>query len=77
MEVSEWDGLLPVKEDEHYDFCMCNPPFHSYQNSASSDEEEDNEKGETCEMYTAGGEVDFIKKIIIESERLQNSIRYL
>lgn len=76
MEVSEWDRLLPVTVDEHYDFCMCNPPFHNSSNLNSSDDETDCAKGITCEMYTAGGEVDFVKKIIMESEILQNSIRY-
>lgn len=73
--MSEWDGLLPVKKDEHYDFCMCNPPFHCQQTTGFDDE--DNSTGSSCEIYTAGGEVDFIKKIITESERLKNSIRYL
>lgn len=75
MEVSEWDRLLPVAVDEFYDFCMCNPPFHNFSNLNSSDDETDCAKGVTCEMYTAGGEVDFIKKIISESEILQNSIK--
>lgn len=64
-----------MKENEHFDFCMCNPPFHSYTNVTSSDEEKNSDRGEIFELYTAGGEVDFIKKIIVESERLQNSIR--
>lgn len=75
MEVSEWDRLLPVAVNEHYDFCMCNPPFHSYSNLNSSDDEINCVKGVNCELYTDGGEVDFVKKIIRESQRLQNSIR--
>lgn len=75
MEVSEWDKLLPVTEDEHYDFCMCNPPFHNLPNLNSSDDESDCAKGLTCELFTAGGEVDFVKKIIRESQQLQNSVR--
>jgi len=74
LEVSEWDGLLPVALDEFYDFCMCNPPFHNFSNLNSSDDETDCAKGVTCELYTAGGEVDFVKKIIRESERLRNSL---
>ncbi|VVC31765.1 Ribosomal RNA large subunit methyltransferase F-like,Methyltransferase-like protein 16,S-adenosyl-L- [Cinara cedri] len=74
LEVSEWDRLLPVTENEHYDFCMCNPPFHNYSELNSSDEETDCAKGVTCELYTDGGEVDFVKKIIGESQRLKNSI---
>ncbi|XP_050522910.1 U6 small nuclear RNA (adenine-(43)-N(6))-methyltransferase isoform X2 [Daktulosphaira vitifoliae] len=51
LEVSEWDGLLPVKENEHYDFCMCNPPFHCQQTTCSDDE--DNNTGSSCEIiYT-------------------------
>ncbi|XP_050440218.1 U6 small nuclear RNA (adenine-(43)-N(6))-methyltransferase [Adelges cooleyi] len=73
LEVSEWDSLLPVKKNEHYDFCMCNPPFHCQQVLNTSDED-DCDKANSCEMYTAGGEVDFVKKIISESERLLNSI---
>ncbi|KAF0753513.1 U6 small nuclear RNA (adenine-(43)-N(6))-methyltransferase [Aphis craccivora] len=74
LEVSEWERLLPVAVDEHYDFCMCNPPFHSYSNLNSSDDEANNSIGITSEMYTIGGEVDFVKKMIKESEILQNSI---
>jgi len=54
---------------------MCNPPFHSYSNLNSSDDEANNSIGITSEMYTIGGEVDFVKKMIKESEILQNSIR--
>lgn len=54
---------------------MCNPPFHSFSNLNSSDDEADSVVGITSEMYTMGGEVDFIKKMIQESEILQNSIR--
>lgn len=61
--------------DEHYDFCMCNPPFHNFSRFNSSDDETDCAKGTTCELYTAGGEVDFVKKIITESGILQKSIR--
>ncbi|XP_001948397.1 U6 small nuclear RNA (adenine-(43)-N(6))-methyltransferase [Acyrthosiphon pisum] len=74
LEVSEWERLLPVAVDEHYDFCMCNPPFHSLSKINSSDDEADSAVGITSEMYTIGGEVDFIKKMINESETLQNSI---
>ncbi|XP_026808384.1 U6 small nuclear RNA (adenine-(43)-N(6))-methyltransferase [Rhopalosiphum maidis] len=74
LEVSEWERLLPVAVDEHYDFCMCNPPFHSYSNLNSDDDEADSSVGITSEMYTIGGEVDFVKKMIKESEILQNSI---
>lgn len=75
LEVSEWERLLPVAVDEHYDFCMCNPPFHSFSNLNSSDDEADSTIGITSEMYTMGGEVDFVRKMIKESEILQNSIR--
>lgn len=75
MEVSEWERLLPVAVDEHYDFCMCNPPFHNYSNLNSSDYEAESAVGITSELFTIGGEVDFVKKIIKESEILQNSIR--
>lgn len=54
---------------------MCNPPFHSFSKINSSDDEADSTVGITSEMYTMGGEIDFIKKMINESEILQNSIR--
>lgn len=60
--------------DDHYDFCMCNPPFHKSSN-LNSDDDSNSDKGLTCEMYTVGGEVEFIQKIIRESETLRNSIR--
>lgn len=74
LEVSEWDSLLPVAANEHYDFCMCNPPFHKFSN-LNSDDDSNSGKGVPCEMYTVGGEVEFIQKIIRESETLKNSIR--
>jgi len=82
--------LLPLfsakgKEEERqvqYDFCMCNPPFYeSWEQVFQSREFKEDEPNAVClgtenEMVTAGGEVEFAKKLIEESLVLRGKVRW-
>lgn len=64
-----------VRDDEKFDFCMCNPPFFE-----SLDEAGLNPKtscgGSREEMVCPGGEKAFITRIIEDSTALKRSFRY-
>lgn len=64
-----------VREDETFDFCMCNPPFFESMEEAGL-----NPKtacgGTPEEMVCAGGEKAFIVRIIEDSVKLKQSFRY-
>lgn len=63
-----------VKENESFDFCMCNPPFFE-----SIEEAGLNPKtscgGTVKEMVCPGGELAFVTRIIEDSVSLKNSFR--
>lgn len=63
-----------VNNDEHFDFCMCNPPFFE-----SMEEAGQNPKtacgGTPEEMVCPGGERAFIMRIIEDSVVLKHSFR--
>lgn len=63
-----------VKENESFDFCMCNPPFFE-----SIEEAGLNPKtscgGTAKEMVCPGGELAFVTRIIEDSVSLKNSFR--
>jgi len=64
-----------VKDDEKFDFCMCNPPFFE-----SLEEGGLNPKtscgGTSEEMVCPGGEKAFITRIIEDSTQLKQRFRY-
>lgn len=64
-----------VKDDEKFDFCMCNPPFFE-----SLEEAGLNPKtscgGTSQEMVCPGGEKAFITCIIEDSTQLKHHFRY-
>lgn len=64
-----------VRDDEKFDFCMCNPPFFE-----SLEEAGLNPKtscgGTSEEMVCPGGEQAFIARIIEDSVKLKLSFRY-
>lgn len=79
------DALEHNKNWQRIDFTMCNPPF--FKDESESDENASEEPaaekrkpsnnaktGISCELKTAGGEVEFVSKIIQRSKTLRNSI---
>lgn len=64
-----------VKDEEKFDFCLCNPPFFE-----SIEEAGRNPKtscgGTVQEMLCPGGEHAFITRIIEDSVQLRQSFRY-
>lgn len=74
------DALDQNKNWERFDFTMCNPPF--FKDESDSDEKitekrkpSNNAKtGISCELKTAGGEVEFVSKIIQKSKELRKNI---
>ncbi|XP_042000229.1 U6 small nuclear RNA (adenine-(43)-N(6))-methyltransferase-like [Salvia splendens] len=67
--------LGSVKDGEHFDFCMCNPPFFETMEEAGL-----NPKtscgGTPAEMVCSGGEHAFIKRIIEDSVTLKDRFRW-
>lgn len=76
-----------IKENEKFDFTLCNPPFHSsaeeaqmgttrkWKNLGKSPQKGLNFGGQSNELWTEGGEVSFIKQMILESSEIpQHSI---
>ena len=56
------------EREESFDFSMCNPPFYR--------PEQDREAvGKDTEMRTRGGEVEFVRRIIEESELFSSRVR--
>lgn len=73
-------------EDDHFDFCMCNPPFfdsvlhHDFvlprkRNRAARQEAKMLTSGTSNEISAPGGEVAFIRNLIEESTKLLNRVR--
>jgi 23S rRNA (adenine1618-N6)-methyltransferase len=71
-----------IKQDEHFDLCICNPPFHSSYQEANKfatkkvlNLKNNNTKnivlnfgGQSNELYCKGGEMAFITNMIRESK---------
>lgn len=86
-----FDGLDPNENAEQFDFTMCNPPFFQDEIEHDDKDETDFEAekqrtdkqkppnnaktGISCELMTAGGEVEFVKKIIQKSKEFQMAIK--
>eukprot|EP00164_Ancoracysta_twista_P007533 GFYU01010709.1.p1 GENE.GFYU01010709.1~~GFYU01010709.1.p1 ORF type:complete len:340 (+),score=77.94 GFYU01010709.1:895-1914(+) len=64
-----------IRENESYDFCMCNPPFFETESQTHL-----NTKvvctGNQNEMITTGGEVAFVTAIIEDSVKLRQRVRW-
>ena len=75
-DTNQSSGVLVgvVREDERFDFCMCNPPFF-----ASTEEAGLNPRtacgGTAAEMVCPGGEAAFVARIIEDSVRLKHVIQ--
>ncbi|KAM5470311.1 putative 23S rRNA (adenine(1618)-N(6))-methyltransferase [Microsporum ferrugineum] len=73
------DGRIPLKL---LDFTMCNPPFYeSQEEMLQLAEEKQHEPLSVCtgaetEMITPGGEVAFVNKMIEESLRLREAVKW-
>lgn len=71
-----------VRGETRYDFCMCNPPFYeSWEQVSDSRDLKEEEPSAVClgtesEMVTAGGEVEFVRKLISESLLLRGNVRW-
>jgi 23S rRNA A1618 N6-methylase RlmF len=78
-----FDGL--IDERMHYDFVMCNPPFFCDTADAqalSTNRRSDrpiansvNTAADVESIYQQGGEVEFVKRMIDESQRYQKNVR--
>lgn len=72
------DGvLLP---EEHFAFCMCNPPWFSEDETPRPNTSRGADASRCAatlgELYTAGGEVGFIARLLTDSLVLRNRIRW-
>lgn len=76
-----------IRKDEKFDITICNPPFHRSQAEANTSAMRKisnlskskkvtkvlNFGGQSNELWSKGGEVAFVKKMIAESEQFQHS----
>ncbi|HSF55511.1 MAG TPA: 23S rRNA (adenine(1618)-N(6))-methyltransferase RlmF [Algoriphagus sp.] len=77
-----------IQKDEFFDLTMCNPPFHESAEAAlegsqrkvrnltgkSSPKPELNFSGQAAELWTQGGESEFIRNMIRESLNFKNQV---
>lgn len=73
-----------IQPDEYYHFSMCNPPFHASQKEAELSmltktrnlkiKTQLNFGGKSNELWCKGGELEFIKQMIIESVDYKNQV---
>lgn len=77
-----------IQADEFFDLTMCNPPFHESAQAAqegskrkvknltgkSVSKAQLNFGGQAAELWTEGGELEFIRKMIQESTNFKNQI---
>ncbi|KAJ8925349.1 hypothetical protein NQ315_009179 [Exocentrus adspersus] len=84
VEVKGENLLLDIIGDKTYDFCMCNPPFfsnvqelHPFFKSRST--ARPHPKNAFCasvnEVVSEGGEVEFIKRLINESKKIDRRVK--
>jgi 23S rRNA (adenine1618-N6)-methyltransferase len=83
---SIFEGI--IQADEFFDLTLCNPPFHESAQAAQEGSQrkvrnltgkavlkaELNFGGKASELWTAGGELGFIRKMILESSRFKNQV---
>lgn len=78
-----------IHANENFDLTMCNPPFHSSQAEAQTgterkwknlgkthDKKTLNFGGHNAELYCEGGEAAFIQRMMMESVRYQQQVRW-
>ncbi|EGV45059.1 23S rRNA (adenine(1618)-N(6))-methyltransferase RlmF [Bizionia argentinensis JUB59] len=77
-----------IKEDEHYHFTICNPPFHASEKDALKGTQRKlknlnlepkstlNFGGQAHELWCNGGEALFIKRMIKESKKFENQVNW-
>ncbi|GAA0877262.1 23S rRNA (adenine(1618)-N(6))-methyltransferase RlmF [Algoriphagus jejuensis] len=77
-----------IQPDEFFDLTMCNPPFHDSAEAAQAGSQRKvrnltgkavvkaklNFGGQAAELWTAGGELEFIRKMILESGEFQSQV---
>ena len=83
------EGIMD--QDEHFDFMMCNPPFHASLEEAQAGSRRKwnnlgkrpqpgapavNFGGQGAELWTPGGELEFILQMIHESVRIQKNCKW-
>jgi 23S rRNA (adenine1618-N6)-methyltransferase len=80
-----FDGI--IDESDKFDFTMCNPPFHKSSSDAQKGSNRKvsnltkqktsnatlNFAGQSNELWCTGGELAFIKKMIVQSEKYKNN----
>lgn len=64
-----------VKDDEHFDFCMCNPPFFETMEEVGLNPMTSC-GGTPDEMVCSGGEHAFVTRIIEDSVKMKDTFRY-
>jgi 23S rRNA (adenine1618-N6)-methyltransferase len=83
---SIFEGI--IQADEFFDLTLCNPPFHESAQAAQEGSQrkvrnltgkavlkaELNFGGQAAELWTEGGELGFIRKMILESSRFKNQV---
>lgn len=76
-----------IKQGEHFDITMCNPPFHASEDDAKAANDRkrinigtNNENstklnfgGQSNELWTQGGEASFVRRMIDESSRIPDT----
>jgi 23S rRNA (adenine1618-N6)-methyltransferase len=76
-----------IEKDDRFHFTMCNPPFHKNKLEAQNGSNRKvsnltkqkindatlNFAGQSNELWCEGGELEFIKKMILESEKFKNN----
>lgn len=76
-----------IEKDDIFDFTMCNPPFHKNAQEAQNGSNRKvsnltkqkttnatlNFAGQSNELWCEGGELEFIKKMILESKKFKNN----
>ena len=70
------DLFTNEEPSETFDFCMCNPPFFDSESDVSIQRHSSNQS-EATECETAGGEVHFVRAMILESLKIKEKIRFV
>ncbi|KAG8468336.1 hypothetical protein KFE25_013419 [Diacronema lutheri] len=69
--------LAVLREDERFDFVMCNPPFyHSFEDASRRPNPHTRREGTGFELVTAGGEVGFVGRLVAHSAERRAQVRW-
>jgi 23S rRNA (adenine1618-N6)-methyltransferase len=77
-----------IQKEEFFDLTLCNPPFHDSPESAQAGSKRKVENlsgkvvakaklnfgGQASELWTEGGELEFIRKMVVESQRFKHQV---